>query len=72
MLDTRDCVTQFSGRVVVQSDCLMVANENGCETSLVLRTGMTFVYEDDMLRINGKRWLCTLYEERIPGLVLLV
>src|SRR5689334_6517757 len=72
MLDTQDCVTQFSGRVTVQGDALTIANDSGCETALALRSDMTFAYLDGMLRIDGNGWCCVLYEEKIPNLVRLV
>jgi hypothetical protein len=71
MLDTHDCVTQFGGRVSVQGDGITVGNEGGCETALVLRSDMTFAYVDGMLRINGRGWYCTLYEEKVKNLVRL-
>lgn len=72
MLQTRDCVTQFSGRVSVQDDVLTIISEGGCETCLALRPDMTFAYVDEMLRINGGGWYCTLYEEKVKSLVRLI
>src|SRR5690242_17077320 len=72
MLDTQDCVTQFTGRVKVQGDGFAVISESGCETALVLRSDMKFAYADGMLRIDGNGWLCTLYEAKIPNLIRLV
>ncbi len=72
MLDTRDCVTEFSGRLSVQGDGITISNEGGCETALALRSDMTFAYADGMLRIDAPGWYCTLYEEKVKNLVRLV
>jgi len=73
MLDTQDCVTQFSGRLTVHGESLTVVNEAaGCETSIPLRSDMTFAYAEGMLRINGSGWVCTLYEEKVKNLVRLL